>query len=215
MPRIALARSSAVVAALLGPAAAVRADPAAVPSFASPMVDPSLFRDGAVRRSTGRFGFWTVTCDEVAGLNQRFCSLKAAAARNPYGQTVAVDVSTDDDGRPAALLHLPLAVSVPFGVRVATAPRVAAPGRGRRIAPTGRTVAIARCDARECLAVLSLAPSDLTALDGGAGLTLTTCATRPGGLEFATDLARSGCAVRLASPLSGAGFRAAVQASLR
>lgn len=211
-----MSRALLTVLALLR-AGAAWAEPAAATAFASPMVDLSLYRDGAVHRLSGRFAAWTVTCDEIAGLGRRFCSLKAAAIRPGDGRTVPVDVSTGDDGRPAALLHLPLAVSIPFGVRVAPAdpPPATGPHGGKAARSRSRTVAIASCDGRECLAVWSLAPADLRSLDAGVGLTLTYCAARPGALEFAPDLDRRGCGVVLATVLSGLGFRDAVQASLK
>lgn len=182
-------------------------------SLSSPMVDRAIYRPGAITRFTGRFGSWTVVCDEIKDLKQRFCSLKSATSPNPHGQVIRLDVSTGDDGRPAALIHLPIAVSLPFGVRVA--PAKPAKGSASRLEPKGRSLAIVNCTGRECLAIWDLAAADLRSLSSGQGLSLTICSMRPGRVEFAPDLGRRVCEVKLASLLSGAGFQDAVQASMR
>ena len=178
--------------------------------LASPMMNRAIFRDGQVQRLTGQFGAWTVVCDEVTSLKQRYCSLRASTLRTSDGRSAVVDVSTGDDGKPAALLHLPVAVAVAFGVSVDAAPGEV---RSARTAKAQQKLTIATCNGRECLAVWNLRALDIQALNTGSGVTLTFCTPRAGKLEFATDLRQKSCAAKMAGLLPSAGFKEAIQAS--
>ena len=176
----------------------------------SPMMNRAIFRDGQVQRFTGQYGAWTVVCDEVASLKQRYCSLRSSTLQTSDGRAAVVDISTGDDGKPAALLHLPVAVSVAFGVSV-DAEIAAVKGRSKTQAQ--QKLIIATCNGRECLAVWNLRAVDIQALNAGGGVTITVCTTNPGKLEFATDLRQKSCANKMAGLLPSKGFHEAVQAS--
>lgn len=186
--------------------------------LASPMVNTAIYREGQVRRSSAHFADWTLVCDEIIALKQRFCSLRAKPSSNPYVAALSIDVSTGDNGRPAALLHLPLAVSVAFGVEVAVDSRSNA-GLWRKsrtpIKVEAARVAIDTCDEQECLAAWSLPASSIQALNASAGLHFTFCATQTDPLEFAVDLRRQSCRVKTLGFVSGLGFRDAIEASMR
>lgn len=198
------------VCVLLALGATAHADESA--GLTSPMMNRAIFRDGQVQRLTGQFGAWTVVCDEIASLKQRYCSLRSSTLRTSDGRGTVVDVSTGDDGKPAALLHLPVAVSVAFGVSV-DAGTVAV--KGSRTAKAQRKLTIVTCNDKECLAVWNLRAPDIQALNTGSGVTFTVCTTRPGNLEFATDLRQKSCAAKMAGLLPSTGFKEAIQASVR
>ena len=166
--------------------------------------DLSLFRDGETRRMRARYGRWTVVCDEIIRLRSRYCSLSAPVA-DAAGDTVArLDVSTDDAGRPAALLHLPHGT-------LFDRPLTLGPARpGRASAP--RILRGTRCDARDCAAVWALDAADFDALKHD-GFTLVYRRTSrldvPGALLRAADLET------VAGLVPSDGFGDAVVASMR
>ena len=168
----------------------------------SAMVDPNLFRPGAVQRSTQSFGAWTLVCDEIAQLGRRFCSLGSAPARSGGG-FVRLDVSTGDDGRPAALLHLPFGVSLADGVGVTAG--------GARQAD-GHTVPVALCSALDCQAVWTLTRAELAALNDGRNLVI-----RLRGWRSSLSVGPHAKLVQppIAVEIPGVGFSEAIQASLK
>ena len=149
----------------------------AVP-LASAAIDHTLYRDGEVRRLSGTFAAWTLVCDEVTRLKQRFCSLNTIA-RDATGATVAaLTVSTGEDGRPAALLRIP-ASSGPNGrVEIAVMAKPSAPAGSTAAAKTpppskpSEQVTHLRppaCDPAICTVVWTLPPAHIKALNlGGA-----------------------------------------------
>lgn len=196
-------RLAAVLLAAVGPAGQTAT---AADVLASAPIDPTMFRDGEVRRSADPYGAWTLVCDAIPRLGHRFCSLSGAptpvGAAPDGAATLALTVSTGDDGRPAALLHLPLGLSLPFGVRI------------KPLAPSGgeseRRVAIALCSATGCEAVWSLSPGDLAALRAGPGLRITVR-----GWRFGFPRRHDGAPAPVAATIDGRGFADAVAASLR
>ncbi len=204
--------AAALAVAMAGWAAAPTAGRAqeAGPGLTSAPYDLSLFRDGETRRMRARYGRWTAVCDEIIRLRSRYCSLSAPVADAAGAAVARLDVSTDDAGRPAALLHLPLGTL--FDRPVTLAP--ARPGRAPlpRTPPAPRTLRAARCDAADCAAVWSLDASDFDALKrGGFALSYRRTARldvpgawlRPPDVETVTGL------------VPADGFAEAVAASLR
>jgi invasion protein IalB len=170
--------------------------------------DRSLFRDGEVRRLGGQFGRWTVVCDEITRMKQRYCSLRVLVADAAGHEVAVLDVSTGDDGRPAALLHLPLGVVLPDGVEVAGQ----GDAEGKKPAPS-RRLSIAACDMRECQAVWSFATAEFQALTKGRGLTLRYRVLATMAVPVLRQQGASRVAVSGVIPADG--FATAIQASLR
>ena len=169
--------------------------------LASAPIDTAMFRDGEVRRTADPYAAWTLVCDAIPRLGQRFCSLSAAPVALGAA-SVALTVSTGDDGRPAALLRLPLGLSLPFGVHI----KPLGSGRGE----PERRVPVALCSAASCEAVWSLGPGDIAALRTGSGLRISVRTWRFGlpGRHDAGD-------APLTATIDGHGFAEAVAASLR
>ena len=131
----------------------------------SPMVDASLFRDGEVRRLSGAFGGWRVVCDEIPKLKQRYCSLKTAIVAEGTRIVGVIDVSTGDNGQPAALVRLPLGLLVQPGldIRFAASDAAQKPG-GRPQAPLVRHLSILTCDRQACFALWTLTAAEIAGL---------------------------------------------------
>jgi invasion protein IalB len=184
---------------------------AADPPLTSRAIDPTLFRDGAVKRFSGVFEDWSYVCDDVAGLKQRFCSLRSQVMDETGTQVALLVISTGEDGRPAALLKLKANTFSPSGIEVVTVLKSApppaskspasksgtkAPGAEKAVAPAMSVkVYPAACDASICQLIWTLDAAQVAALRAGTGWRL-----RGKPLDVA---------------VSGLGFAAAVDASLK
>lgn len=188
---------------MLGVSCAVPVPASAGEALSSPAIDYSIYRDGEVRRVEKRFEAWQLTCDEIKRLGRRFCSLRGVA-RSPDGTIIAaLTVSTDEGGRPAALVRLPFGTVLSSGVML----------RRREGSPKRRSPRLALrptlCDEAGCEVVWPL--------DAGDIRTLTT--NQP--VDVAFQMVKAPLVLRPlladASPVEGtivtAGFAAALQAS--
>jgi hypothetical protein len=172
------------------------------PTLTSRAIDPTLFRDGAIARFSGVAGAWGYVCDDVAGLKQRFCSLRADL-RDASGVPVGVlIVSTGEDGRPAALLKIKADTFGPDGIAIMPGKPVAvvAPKSGGKSgalpkASVPSRIYPAACTQTLCQLVWTLLPTQIEALRTGAGWQLK--------------------GTPLDATVSGEGFAAAVDASLK
>lgn len=183
--------------------------------LAYPMVDPSVFSQGQVERLSGHFDDWTVVCDQIRKLNQRFCSLRSAVSADSAGRATYLDVSTGDDGRPAALIHLPLAISVAHGATIDLAPP---PGAGKnkkaKTKTAERRAPVAMCSARECLAVWTLTPDEVQHLKNGGRYRISLCTLATRTAQFRPSLGNPGCEVKSETLVSGLGFKRALLAAM-
>jgi invasion protein IalB len=184
-------------------------------SFTSAAVDRDLYREGEVRRVTGAYADWTLVCDEIQRIRRRFCSLESAALGAAGNAVARIIVSTGDDGRPAALMHLPLGISLRHGVELAiessTSPRRA--GHAATSAPP-RQVPIATCDTKACTALWTLTQSELDALAHGLSLHLhyRFVASVP---ALAADIIAPARTTMIDGTVAAQGFAEAVAASLQ
>lgn len=158
--------------------------------LSSAAIDPSIYREGEVRRFSSIHGDWRVVCDEVTRLKQRFCSLRSLIMGNDGGLAAELTISTGQDGRPAALLKMRetlarggLAIGVP-----ATASATATQVPGKTAPPVKpKTAATAltrgemrlkpvRCEHGICTLIWTLKHEQIAALDDGRGLQLSAVA---------------------------------------
>lgn len=179
--------------------------------FASPAIDRSVFKEGEVRRLRGEFKEWEAVCDEIPRLKQRFCSLFGQGKDKDGRTQLSIVVTTSDDGVPAAMLRLPLAVIRQQGVEVSAAPVVAANKGDKAKRPEAPVrLRIVDCDSVACTTVLRLTPGFVAALSSGGGL----------GVRFALPrqeaAAPGGASVPQAidATISGSGFAEAITATL-
>jgi len=194
-------------------------------SSTSVAIDPSLFREGAIKRFSGTHDGWTYVCDEVAKMKKRFCSLRTTA-KDVTGKVVAaLTVSTGEDGRPAALLRMAAASFNEAGVEVTglvaeaggAAPAPVKSG-AKPVAKAGaaRVVRVhpASCKAEVCDLIWTLPPDHIAALSGGSGLQLRYTTPAPGVSSLASAL-KAGTNATVVVVVPAKGFAAAVDASVK
>jgi len=194
-------------------------------STTSVAIDPSLFREGAIKRFSGTHDGWTYVCDEVAKMKKRFCSLRTTA-RDSTGKVVAaLTVSTGEDGRPAALLRMAAASFNEAGIEVTgllgeaggadPAPlKTGAKPVAKAKAPLAVKVHPASCKAEVCDLIWTLPADHIAALSGGAGLQLRYTTPAPGVPSLASAL-KAGANTTVVIVVPAKGFAAAVDASVK
>ena len=184
---------------------------AAEGALASPAVDRSLYREGEVQRTSRDFGAWTVVCDEVVRLKQRFCSLKTSLRDASRKAVAELFISTGDNGRPAAMLRVAHGAHIGSGVQLTL--NRPAPTRGKPAAALTRKLDFATCDQAACLVVWSLRGDDISALNVGAVVRarlMGVQAVNP----FVAPIATPARMRIIDASVDGAGFAQAVNSTL-
>lgn len=196
-------RSAALATALMASSTtAARSDDHPV---ATAPIDYSVYRDGAVQRVERRFGAWTLTCDEIKSLSRKFCSLRALARAADGTIIAALAVSTDDGGRPAAL------VTLPFGTLLTSGMIVMKAGPKKPAARLDLRPAV--CDDQGCQVVWSLARDDIRTLSLGSPLKMNFAMTTGTGRALIFDPTPPRTVVEGSLPTDG--FADALQASIQ
>ena len=207
---LALACGLVVGSGLAGVGLAASASPTSAP------IDASLFREGEVQHLTSVVGQWTVLCDEVTRLRRRYCSLRSSI-RDPKGANIAwLTVSTDDGGRPTALVELPLGTRLAAGVTVEQPAETCRgkKGRGIGLGPAcARKLSVSQCDAARCFAIWALNDGELAAFRAGIPMRLVYQQSRVVS-PLPASLSAEPSAV-IGGPVVTEGFASAVSASMR
>src|SRR5271169_3875448 len=160
--------------------------------LATRAVDRTIYRDGEVRRMSATSGSWSVICDDVVRLRQRFCSL--------------VTLGRDATGAARVVLLDGIEVIV----SPATTSRPAPKGRAQPAEPAMR-LQVVTCDKTACLTAWSLTPSQLAALNRAGTIKFRYRALVADRLGM--DIAQSGAPVE--ATVECLGFAEAVQATLK
>lgn len=222
--------SSVSMVALVSCASVAAAQPPTAqppPPLSSAAVDPTVYRDGEVKRFSSAHGNWIVVCDEISRLKQRFCSLRTAIVDAAGTRVAVMTVSTGQDGRPAALVDMAathvrggaLEIAVPKLTQAVaqTTPKekTATQSKSKTVAPAAASTTRLRpvsCDAGKCSLIWTLKPEQLQALNDGTGLELTVT---PGAdlSSLAPQHSNQRAAIRLG--VSAEGFKDAVGKSLQ
>jgi invasion protein IalB len=193
--------------------------------FATPALNPSLFQKGVVQHDRQTFGNWTLVCDGVAALHQRFCSLVSNATDPATGASIVMIVSTADNEQPAAILRLPVSAALREPLTVSVPESIARNGQVQRRESTLR-LGIVACGSLTCMTVWALPPAEIHALTTGDTFTIRFgMPAQVAGLtapDAATDIDPARLSALLRSykqprtvtiTLSGRGFNDAIQAS--
>lgn len=179
----------------------------------SPAIDPTMFRDGELRRSVKDFGGWSAVCDEVPRLRQRFCSLKTMLRDTERRMIAELIVSTGDNGRPAALLRVRIGAHIGAGARLRI--ETGAQPSGKKAPPRpDRRLDFVSCDARACSAVWSLAADEIKALNAGASVRIRVTQVRALS-PLAPNIASPERLTLIEAVAAGAGFSQAVASTLK
>jgi hypothetical protein len=206
----------AFISGLLAPC--VYAQPTAPGSaLTSQAIDPSLFREGAVRRFSGQAAAWTYVCDEVPQLKQRFCSLRSMIKDNTGAAIARITVSTGENGRPAALLEMAQSELTETGIEITlrpVAPKADPKGAAKAKAAVPYRVFSAACAKGTCQLIWTLPPDHVAALNSGSGLKIRY--QRPGAAASSLAAAlKPGAPATNEAIIDATGFAAAVDASVK
>ncbi len=186
--------------------------PALAQNLTTPAIDATLFREGEVKRINLQFGAWSTVCDEIKRLQQRFCSLKAVI-RDGQNQPVArITVSTNDKGRPAAIVHVAAGTHIGTGAQIRINPASQKPNKTTSIPDYG--VSFISCDSQTCSAIWSLTNADINALNKGASIHIKIAKVKPFGplVPFISSPDRL---TMLEGSVEGTGFAQAVNSTLK
>ena len=186
-----------------------------------------ISREGDVRRISGTFRSWRVVCDENARLHVRFCSLFGAGRDKAGRILVRAIVTTDDNGEPAALLHLPVSVGVGSPVEIAAVPAPTqdqpktTPMETRRmdvLIENGKSryqpqrLVVVSCDSKSCVTLWRLSAEQINTMNVGGTLHIRfSLMTGP---AFGPDTTAKASPVPVEAVIDGVGFADAVNASM-
>ena len=142
--------------------------------FQTPAIDRDLFREGEVRHLRGVYKEWLSVCDEVPRLKQRFCSLYGKGRSLEGRILLGIVVTTSDDGRPAAMLKMPLGIRLSSDVEVSIGNSGSLKTtKGLAKADTLTRLRIVRFDLNYCMTLWQLTPLQIAALSGHGALRIS------------------------------------------
>lgn len=181
----------------------------------SAAIDASIFRDGEVKRLTTHHATWTVVCDEIARLKQRFCSLRTPIQHANGALAAVLTISNDQDDRPAALLKFAAALVAAGQVAITpTAIPPAASAQKPKPLPTQRIKPVT-CDKAVCTIIWSLTADQIGALNTGAGLHLVATPAAAASSLATLAPAKPPTAKAIEFDIPAAGFADAVAVSMK
>lgn len=80
--------------------------------IATPALDESLFKEGAVQAKQFSSGRWHANCQEIVKVKKRICNLLAEMPGNGTVPNGSILIATTDNGVPAMMLAIPPEVSL-------------------------------------------------------------------------------------------------------
>jgi len=182
---------------------------AQTPPLASPAIDESLFKDGAVQARESKFDAWYTKCQEIVKIKRRICNLLSTVNDGDGKAQGTVLVATTDNGAPAMMIALtgpiledrPIIVQASYGVDTQKKKRVPVTFKN--------SVKALRCDP-SCKFMLSFDPKLVYALNEGKNVTVLAPIPTPD--QAATKKRKKKHDVSTLA-ISGTGFAAALKAS--
>lgn len=79
-------------------------------TIASPAIDPTIFKDGAVKAKEFQFDAWYARCQEIIKIKKRVCNLLSSLRDSSNIEAGSVIIATTDTGIPALMIASPIAV---------------------------------------------------------------------------------------------------------
>jgi len=176
-------------------------------AITSPAFDTSIYKDGAVAQSRRAFGNWNLVCADVNGLSRRFCNITTKAQDKTGRVFVAMLISTTDEGKPAALLSVPLFVSLKDGVEIGLN------GKSGKLVKASKAtkLQILTCQPTACSTVWPLEQTDIVKLAQSGSLRIRIHLYAPDSVEQLASMGLQPKALDVV--FDGSGFAEALKAS--
>jgi invasion protein IalB len=150
---------------------------AADPPIASPAIDDSLFKEGAIQRRELDSGAWYAKCQEIVKVKKLICNLLSSLPNQNGGPSGSILIATTDTGVPAAMIVLPKDVSLGRPISVKSSNLSSVDGRAVKVEYS--TVASSvRCD-DTCKYMFPLDPRLVFILNAGESASIFVPAEEP------------------------------------
>lgn len=171
LPRLALTFAAPGVVALTMGAAVAQAP------LATPALDDSLFKDGAVQLREFNSGSWYAKCQEIVKISKRICNLLSTLPGNNGEANGSILIATTDTGVPAVLIALPQSISKGRSIEIKSSNLGKVDGKAVKV-EYSTVAASTRCD-DTCKYMFPLDPRLVFTLNAGESASVFVPAEEP------------------------------------
>jgi len=182
---------------------------AAQSAIATPAIDSSLFKDGAVEQKEATYGAWHLKCQQIVKMKRRVCNLLSSVLDKDGKQVGSVLLATDDTGNPAMMIAFgwPVRLDKPLLISAGTA---TTSSKKKSKGSYEKAVGAAQCDG-SCKFVFPADSELIVTLNRGETISLKAYRSQPiAGTPWLWPLAKGDAAD---FRINGQGFAQALNAS--
>lgn len=179
-------------------------------TVATPAIDTSIFKEGAVEDRDFQFDDWHAKCRQIVKIKKRVCNLLSSLTDNLGQIGGSVIIASTDSGIPAMLIALPREITQEKPIAVASNTISKVDGKAVKI-EFANTVSPMICDT-SCKYMFPLDSRLVFILNAGEGMAVTAPAQVQVGKKYSKDNPKS-----LSKPytISGRGFAQALVESTK
>lgn len=138
---------------------------AADPPIASPAIDESLFREGALQLREFNSGAWYAKCQEIVKIKKLICNLLSSLPSQNGEPSGSILIATTDTGVPAVMIALPKEISLGRPISIKSSNLSSVDGQAVKVEYTA-VVSSVRCE-ETCKYMFPLDPRLVFILNAG------------------------------------------------
>lgn len=141
-------------------------------TVATPAIDASIFKDGAVEAREFKFDDWYAKCQQIVKIRKRVCNLLTAVSDGTGRVSGSVLIATTDAGIPAMLISLPRELSQEQSISIESSHIGKVDGKSVKV-EFNNTVKPMMCDT-SCKHMFPLDPRLVFILNAGESVKVTS-----------------------------------------
>lgn len=145
--------------------------------IATPAIDESLFKEGAVEQRETTFDAWHLRCQEIVKMRRRFCNLLSDVTDSDGKRRGSLLLATDDLGNPAVLIAITAPVRLDRPLTVKSGYSLPQKGRPPKVRYE-KSLYVMDCDT-SCKFLFAADSKLISALNEGADVTVSGYVARP------------------------------------
>lgn len=136
------------------------------PPIASPAIDESLFKEGAIQMRQFNSGAWYAKCQEIVKVKKLICNLLSSLLNQNGDAGGSILIATTDTGVPAMMIALPREISLGRPISIKSSHLSSVDGRAVKVEYTAAASSV-RCE-ETCKYIFPLDPKLVFNLNAGA-----------------------------------------------